>query len=332
MRAITYSRFGPANEVLTLEELAAPTPGPGELLVRVQVSGVNPSDVKLRANGRPGVTVSPTAKIIPHSDGAGVIEAVGAGVDASRIGERVWIWNGQWRRAFGTAAELIALPAEQAVRLPDNTSFEQGAVLGIPGLTATHAVLAEGSVAGKTVLVSGGAGTVGHLAVQIAKASGARVLATARGAAGLEAARSAGADQVFDYSAPDLADQIRQACDGGLVDRVVEVEFGQNAETIAAVIAEGGSIAAYGSAKAMSPVLPFYPLMFKAVRLDFVLVYLLNAEQRARAISALTELLEQDALDIRIAAVLDLAACAQAHDLVASGTRAGAVLVKVGTH
>ena len=165
MSAITYSRFGPASDVLTLQDLPTPSPKPGEVLVRLATSGVNPSDVKARAGGRPGVTEPPFPMIIPHSDGAGVVEAVGDGVDQSRVGERVWIWNGQWRRAFGTAAEYIALPSAQAVVLPENTSFGQGAVLGIPGLTATHAVLGGGSVQGQTVLVSGGAGTVGRLAV-----------------------------------------------------------------------------------------------------------------------------------------------------------------------
>ena len=198
MRAITYTRFGPASEVLTLQDLPTPSPNAGEVLVRLAVSGVNPSDVKARAGGRPGVTEPPFPTIVPHSDGAGVIEAVGEGVDSSRVGERVWIWNGQWQRAFGTAAEYIALPSGQAVTLPEKTSFHEGAVLGIPGLTATHAVLGGGSVAGQTVLISGGAGTVGRLAVQVAKASGAHVLATARGDDGIQAARSAGADHVFD--------------------------------------------------------------------------------------------------------------------------------------
>lgn len=329
MRAITYSRFGDASEVLTLEELPTPQPASGEVLVRIAVSGVNPSDVKLRARGRAGTTVSPTAKIIPHSDGAGVIESVGAGVDPARIGERVWIWNAQWRRAQGTAADFIALPAEQAVALPSNVSFEQGAVLGIPGLTATHAVLADGPVEGQTLLVSGGAGTVGRLAVQVAKASGAKVLATARGSAGLAAARSAGADHVFDYSDTDLAAQILETIGGAHVNRIVEVEFGQNAETNATVIAEHGTIAAYGSEKDRTPVLPYFPLMFKAVRLDFVLVYLLSQDQRSRAVAAMTALLERDALDLRIAEIFDLKDCAQAHDLVATGTRAGSVLVKI---
>jgi len=329
MRAITYSRFGPAADVLTLKDLPTPSPQAGEALVRLHASGVNPSDVKARAGGRPGVTEPPFPEIIPHSDGAGVIAAVGEGVDAGRVGERVWVWNGQWRRAFGTAAEYIAVPADQAVPLPDGISFDEGAVLGIPGMTATHVVLGGGSVEGKTVLVSGGAGTVGRLAVQVAKASGAQVLSTARGAKGLEAARSAGADHVFDYTSDDLATQILDATDGTLVDRIVEVEFGKNADTNAAVIVEGGTIAAYGSAKDMMPVMPFYPLMFKAVTLDLVLVYLLTPEVRGKAIAALTGLLDRNALDLRIAKVLDLADCAAAHDIVASGQREGAVILRV---
>ncbi|MEL6978031.1 MAG: NADPH:quinone reductase [Pseudomonadota bacterium] len=327
MRAITYDRFGAAAEVLALEAPPTPRPAPGEVLVRLRASGVNPSDVKARAGGRPGVVKPPFPKIIPHSDGAGVIEAVGDGVAASRIGERVWIWNGQWRRAYGTAAEYIALPQEQAVPLADRLSFEAGAVLGIPGLTACHAVLGGGSVEGRFVLVSGGAGTVGRLAVQCATASGARVLATARGAEGIDAAKSAGAEAVFDYTSPGLVDQILEATGGALIDRIVEVEFGRNAETNAAVIAEGGVITSFGSAKDMTPSIPFYPLMFKAVTIELVLVYLLSAEKRAAAIAALSELIDRDALEFRIAQTLPLADCAAAHDLVASGARAGSVIL-----
>ena len=329
MRAITYDRFGPAVDVLVLEDLPTPEPAPGEVLVRLQTSGVNPSDIRARAGGRPGVTEPPFPKIIPHSDGAGVIEAVGEGVSAARIGERVWIWNGQWQRAFGTAADYIALPAGQAVGLPETVSFEEGAVLGIPGLTAVHAVLGGGSVAGKTVLVSGGAGTVGHLAIQVAAASGATVLATARGKAGLTAAREAGAAHVFDYSSGDLAAQILDATNGALIDRIVEVEFGKNVQTNTQIIAERGTIAAFGSAKDMTPVLPFYPLMFKAVTLDLVLVYLLSDPERQAAIDNLTGLLETSALKFRISDLLGLEDCARAHDLIADGNRAGSVILKI---
>ena len=329
MRAITYDRFGAADAVLTMEDLPTPTPGPGEVLVRLHTSGVNPSDIRARAGGRPGVTKPPFPKIIPHSDGAGVVEAVGDGVSADRVGQRVWIWNGQWQRAFGTAADYIVLPADQAVGLPEAVSFEAGAVLGIPGLTACHAVLGGGPVDGRRVLVSGGAGTVGRLAVQVAAASGAEVLATARGAAGLAAARQAGATAVFDYSDEALADQILDATGGHPIDRIVEVEFGKNVETNAKIIAERGTIAAFGSAKAMTPVLPFYPLMFKAVTIDLVLVYLLAGPERATAIANLTDLLERGALDLRIARMMDLADCAKAHDIVAAGDRAGAVILRV---
>ncbi|MEM8798083.1 MAG: NADPH:quinone reductase [Pseudomonadota bacterium] len=327
MRAVTYEQFGSAEDVLQVTDLPTPNAGAGEVLVRLATSGVNPSDIRARAGGRPGVTKPPFPVIIPHSDGAGVIEAVGDGVDTARIGERVWIWNGQWRRAFGTAADYIALPSAQAVRLPDETSFEEGAILGIPALTACHAVLGGGSVQGKRVLISGGAGTVGRLAVQVAKAQGADVIATARGTDGLEAARTAGADHVFDYSDDGLADQILDATRGAPVERIVEVEFGKNAATNTKVIAEGGTIATYGSAKDMEPVLPFYPLMFKAVTIELVLVYLLSDEKRRIAIENVTKLLENKALDLRISKILNLDECAKAHDIIAQGERAGSVIL-----
>ena len=329
MRAITYERFGPATEVLKIEKLPTPDPQDGEVLVRLHASGVNPSDIRARAGGRPGVTKPPFPKIIPHSDGAGVIEAVGKGVDASRIGQRVWIWNGQWRRPFGTAAEYMAVPDVQAVSLPDHIPFATGAVLGIPGLTACHTVLGNGPVAGKTVLISGGAGTVGHLAVQVAAKSGAKVISTARGETGLAAARMAGAHTVLDYSDANLAERILDANDGQGVDQIVEVEFGQNVETNTAVISEGGNIVTYGSARNMTPTLPFYPLMFKAVTIETVLVYLLSAEQRAIAIQNLMSLLERNALDIRISRVFKLEQCADAHNAIDSGDRAGSIILEI---
>ena len=329
MRAITYSRFGPAAEVLSEEEIETPSPGPGEVLVRLKASGVNPSDCRVRAGGRPGVTAPPWPRIVPHSDGAGVIEAVGDGVPASRTGERVWVWNGQWQRPFGTAAEYIALPSAQAVALPDSVSFEEGAVLGIPAMTACHAVLGGGPVEGRTVLVSGGAGTVGHLAVQVAAASGAQVIAIARAEAAMAAAREAGAAAALDYTEPDLAGRILAATGGRPVDRIVEVEFGLNAATDAEVIAERGTIAAYGSARDMTPAMPFYPLMFKAVTLDLLLVYILSEAERAAATANLTALLEGGALSMRIFRTLPLSDCAAAHELIESGARQGSVILTV---
>lgn len=329
MRAITYDRFGPAADVLKLDDIPVPVTAPGEVLVRLHVSGVNPSDIRARAGGRPGVTEPPFPKIIPHSDGAGVIEAVGDGVPSNRVGERVWIWNGQWQRAFGTAAEYIVLPAEQAVALPEHVSFEQGAVLGIPGLTACHAVLGGGPVEGQTVLVSGGAGTVGRLAIQVAAASGARVLSTVRGEKAAAAAKAAGAEEVFDYSDERLADRILETTGGRTIDRIVEVEFGKNAETNTRIISERGTIAAFGSAKDMTPVLPFYPLMFKAVTIDLVLVYILSDAERRSTLANLTDLLDRNALSFQISDILPLEDCAKAHDMIAGGHRAGSVLLKI---
>lgn len=275
MRAIHYNAFGPASQVLSMTEHDTPHPAAGEVCVSLAFSGVNPSDVKARAGGRPGVTKPPFPQIIPHSDGSGVISAVGEGVEPTRIGERVWIWNGQWQRAFGTAASHITLPSEQAVALPENTDMETGAILGIPGLTAAHIVFGGGDVTGQTLLIHGGAGTVGYLAIQLAKWGGAHVIATAHGD-GIARCRHAGADVVLDYRATNLAEQVLAANNGQLVPRIIEVEFGHNIDTDTAVIAPNGTLAAYGSALNMTPALPFYPLLFKAVTIDIVLIYLLQ--------------------------------------------------------
>lgn len=328
MHAITYSAFGPASDVLKLQEVTTPEPGKGEVRVRLVYSGVNPSDVKARAGTRPGVTKPPFDLIVPHSDGAGVIETVGAGVATDRVGTRVWIWNGQWQRPFGTAATHICLPSDQAVPLPDDVSFETGAILGIPGLTAAHAVFGGGDIAGKSVLIQGGAGTVGLLAVQLAKSGGAHVIATARGD-GILAAKDAGADVVLDYTQTNLPQAILRANSGVPVDRIVEVEFGVNVATDAEVIAPNGTIAAYGSAKDMAPTLPFGPLLFKAVTVDIVLIYLLPPSERQAAIARLHAALSEGALACPVAEIHPLADTAKAHEAVEAGNRAGAILVDV---
>ena len=328
MQAMSYSRFGPAAEILEKVTMPTPTPQPGEVLVELAFSGVNPSDVKSRAGMAPGVSRPAFDRIIPHSDGAGTIVAVGAGVDPSRTGTRVWIWNGQWQRACGTAATHICLPQDLAVALPDAVTLETGASLGIPGLTACHAVFGGGTVAGQTVLVQGGAGTVGLLAVQLAKWGGAKVIATT-GAQGAQAARTAGADAVLDYSTPDLGAAILEANDGNFIDRIVEVEFGINAGTDAAVIKPNGVISAYGSAKAMTPELDFRPLLFKAATIDIQLVYLLPKPERDTAIASLHKALALGAMSIPVANTFPLQQCAQAHEAVEAGGRSGAILIDV---
>ena len=328
MQAIGYSAFGAARDVLQVHDVATPEPGAGEVIVELHMSGVNPSDVKARAGARPGVTKPAFPMIVPHSDGAGTVVAVGAGVDAARIGTRVWIWNGQWQRAFGTCASHIALPAQQAVEMPDHVTFETGAQMGIPGLTAAHAVFAAGEVRGKRVLVNGAAGTVGHLAAQLAVWGGAEVFATARGA-GLDRAKQAGAHHVFDYTAPDLSAQILAAA-GGSIDHVVEVEFGVNADMIAEVIAENGSVCAYGSAKNMRPEIPFYTMMFKAVTLHMALIYILPLDLRQAAIARLHAALGEGALNVPVSEVFSLDDAHLAHEAVEAGGRDGGILVRCG--
>jgi NADPH2:quinone reductase len=326
MKAAWYERNGPARQVLTLGALPDPVPGPGEVLVRMHLSGVNPSDVKSRAGARGGMAFP---RIVPHSDGAGVIEAVGPGVDKARVGERVWLWNGQWRRPFGTAAEKIALPAEQAVTLPDGVPFGAGACLGIPAMTAEACLFSDGPLQGKTVLVTGGAGAVGHYAIQLAKWGGARVIATAGRPETVAACRKSGADLVFDYKREKVADRVREATDGAGVDRIVEVEFGGNLETSLAVIKENGVIATYASMGAPTPALPFYPLMFKAATLRLVLVYILTPEARTRCIGNVTAALESGALTHLIAGRFPLDEIARAHEMVEAGNKLGQALVSI---
>ena len=325
MRAMIYEAFGAARDVLHLQELPDQRPGPGEVRVRLEFSGVNPSDVKSR-RGRPGLDRPAFDRIVPHSDGAGVIEAIGEGVDPVRLGQRVWIWNGQWLRPFGTAASHITLPEEQAVPLPDNVSSETGAILGIPGLTAAEAVFGGGDVSGQTVLISGGAGTVGLLAVQLAKWGGAKVIATCS-PRDTERVRAAGADVVLDYRAADLADQVLAANGGAPIPTVIEVEFGVNLPFNAAVIAPNGRLAVYGSAKDMEPKLPFFQLLFNAVTIDIILIYLLPLPERNARIAALHAALAAGALTCPVERVFPLSETAAAHEAVEAGGRQGAILI-----
>ena len=325
MQSVFYDHFGTAADVLTSQVFDTPAPAAGEVTVRLAFSGVNPSDIKSRA-GAPGVAKPAFAQVIPHSDGAGVIEAVGAGVDAARIGTRVWIWNGQWQRAFGTASTHITLPSEQAVALPNDISLETGAVLGIPGLTAAEAVFGGGDVKGKTLLVSGGGGTVGYLAVQLAVWAGATVITTCS-ARDRERLETVGAHTVLDYRSDTLGADILAANGGALVDRILEVEFGANVDMNAEVIGINGTIAAYGSQIEMTPTLPFRPFLFKAVTLDVILIYLLPLDARLGRIEKLHQALGEGALTCPVAQVYPLAECAAAHEAVLAGGRAGAILL-----
>jgi NADPH2:quinone reductase len=208
MRAAYYEKNGPAAEVLHVGEVETPQPGPGEVRVKLKTSGVNPSDVKTRAGMARKIAFP---RVIPQSDGAGVIDMVGEGVARSRVGERVWTWNGAWKRPFGTAAEYIVLPEAQAVRLPDAVSFEAGACLGIPALTAWHAIDIAGAKSGATLLIAGGAGAVSHYAIQFAKARGANVLTTVSSPEKAKVAREAGADVTIDYKTENVGERVKAA-------------------------------------------------------------------------------------------------------------------------
>jgi NADPH2:quinone reductase len=267
MRAALYERTGSAAEVLRVSEVERPEPGPGEVRVRLAVSGVNPTDWKSRA----GITARPIDGFqVPHQDGAGVIDAVGEGVDPGRLGQRVWVWLAAAGRRWGTAAEWTVLPGRQAVPLPAGTSFDLGACLGVPAMTAHRCLFADGPVDGRTVLVAGGAGAVGHYAVELAKWAGARVVTTVSTQEKADLAAAAGADVVVNYRDEDAAARIRREV--GRVDRVVEVALGANLDLDLAVTAPGGVVVCY-AATGDDPVLPVRPLMTQNLVLRFVLLY-----------------------------------------------------------
>lgn len=328
MKAAFYERLGPAREVLQVGDLPMPAPAAGEVRVRVEWSGVNPSDVKTRTGLRN--PVMPFPRVIPHSDGAGVIDAVGDGVPRDRVGQRVWLWNAAWGRAHGTASEFVCLPQAQAVPLPEGVSGEAGACLGIPALTALHAVLMDGGVAGRTVLVAGGAGAVGHYAVQMASRLGAaRVIASVSTPAKAELAHAAGADDVVLYKREPLVERIAAITGGMGVDRIIEVDLAANAEANLQMLRTGGECVVYGSGKSPIP-LPFFPLIAKNLQLKFFIVYNLAPEDRARAVAVLTRMLARGELAHNVAARVPLADIAAAHEWVERGEVAGNVVVRVG--
>lgn len=327
MRAAMYSQTGPAGEVLHIVEQARPEPAAGEVRVRIAWSGVNPSDVKSRAGTRSRTL--PFSRIVPHSDGAGVIDAVGEGVPPSRVGARVWIWNGAWGRADGTAAEWIVLPSAQAVTLPEGVPLDVGACLGIPALTACHAVAVDGGVAGKRVLVAGGAGAVGHYAVQMARLSGAAsVIATVSSEEKAAHARTAGADVVIDYRREDVIAKVMEATRNEGVDCIVEVDFAANAALDFALLAPEGRIVVYGSGASDISV-PFVPAILKNARLSFFIVYNLSPADRAAAVGQLHAWLQAGALQHTIALRLPLEQIAKAHEAVEAGRLIGNVVLRV---
>lgn len=326
MSAASYSRNGAAAEVLTVGTRDVPLPGAGEVLVRLHASGVNPSDWKVRKGGF-GRQLAHSL-VIPHSDGAGVVVQVGVGVARTRIGERVWVWNGQWNRPFGTAAQYIALPSEQVVPMSDSLTFEQAACLGIPASTAIQAVRLAMIESGMRVLVTGGAGSVGHYAIQLAKLRGASVITTVSSDEKARHALEAGADHVINYRSEDVGERIRAVTNGQGVDRVIEVDFTANAATYPACVAPHAKVVIYGMGQQQAT-LPTFWFMRNQVKLEFIFIYDITEADRAAGLRDLCTLLDSARLRHTVAAVLPLAEIARAHDLVEQGGVIGNVVLAI---
>jgi NADPH2:quinone reductase len=324
MRAGYYETNGPARDVLRLGDVETPRPGPGEVRVRLATSGVNPSDVKARSGTTRKIAFP---RVIPHSDGAGEIDMVGDGVAVARIGERVWTWNAQWLRPFGTCAQFVTLPSAQAVRLPARTGFDAGACLGIPAMTAAHAVARAGAAPGVTLLIVGGAGGVGHYAVQFAKRAGATVITTISSPVKAELARAAGADHTIDYRRDNVGDRVMTITAKKGVDAVVELDVAANARQLPQVLGERGKLVVYGTGAAAAEV----PLMFflrNSIRLEFVYVYELGAAERATALAAIGGALDAGLVS-NLGATFPLAETVAAHEAVEGGKMLGNVVIAI---
>jgi NADPH:quinone reductase len=316
MRAATFSHTGPAREVFSVVEVPTPEPGPGEVRVRLATSGVNPSDVK-RRGAAPAGKPAEFPLVIPHSDGAGTIDKVGPGVSGGRVGERVWALNAQFKRAFGTAAQYCVLPSAFALHLPDNVDFSVGACLGIPALTAYHAIMLDGSVRGKTLLVQGGAGAVGFYAIQFAKLDGATVITTVSSDEKAQRARSAGADHIINYRTDDRKLRVADITGGKGVDRIIEVDLKANAMTYPDLLVEHGKAVVYGSGAPPIAIPSFVPF---STTLEFILVYTLSDTQRSNHIAALDRLLTEGQLQHAIGEHFPLDRIAEAHEAVEAGS------------
>jgi len=325
MKAAWFESFGSARDVLLVGEQAEPQAAAGEVLVRLATSGVNPSDVKKRMGSAPNLLDQ--GPVIPHSDGAGMIEAVGEGVPAERVGERVWVYQAQHERRFGTAAQFVAVENRRAVNLPDNASFEVGACIGIPLMTAHRCVFADGPVDGQTVVVTGGAGRVGHYAVQWAAQAGAKVIATASSEADAAMCLDAGAVSVVNHREDDWAVQVVTANAGSRVDRVIDVEFGVNLPSVLDLIRTSGAIVTYGSTVITEPKLPFYQMMFMDLLLRLVIVYAMPESAKQAAIDDIGNALRENRLQHRVTHVVPLDEIVHAHELIEQGGFRGCVVV-----
>ena len=327
MKAVWFEETGSAEDVLKVGARCLKEPGEGEVLVKLYASAVNPSDVKKRAGAQPPGFEE--GYVIPHSDGAGVIESVGSGVSSERVGQRVWVYQAQFGRNCGTAAQYVCLPSPMAAPLPENTDFEVGACMGIPAMTAHRCVFNMGDPAGKTLLVTGASGRVGYYAAQWATLAGARVIGTAGSDERCIVAAQTGADEILNYRSEILTQRIEDITKGEGVDHIVDVEFGVNAQTSAAVLKNGGTISTYSSSLAPEPVIPFYPMMFKNITLNMVLVYNMPDDAKRQARDDIYDALENSRLKHRIAETWALEQTAKAHGSIEAGGCDGCVVVTI---
>jgi NADPH:quinone reductase-like Zn-dependent oxidoreductase len=325
MKAGWYEQFGTARDVLQVGDQPRPVAQRDEVIVAMASSGVNPSDVKKRAGAFPNLLDD--GLVIPHSDGAGIIESVGEGVPENRIGERVWVYQAQFQRRFGTAAQLVAINRKRAIPLPGNTSFEVGACLGIPAMTAHRCVFADGSVEGQSILVTGGAGRVGHYAIQWARQGGAKVIATASEEADEQSCLEAGASAVVSHRETGWSAEVLKVNSGNPLDRVIDVEFGANLDQTLDLIRTGGTIATYSSTQAPQPRLPFLKMMYLDLTVRMVIVYAMPETAKFEAVADLDRYLRDERLIHRVAHRVPLDEIARSHELIEQGGFRGCVVV-----
>lgn len=325
MKAAWYERNGAAAEVLVVGDLPTPTPATGEVRVQLRTSGVNPSDVKSRMARPLG-----GPRIVPHSDGAGVIDAVGEGVPTSRIGERVWLWNAQWQRPEGTSAQFVCLASAQAVVMPDDMSYEAGACMGIPGLTAMQAVRLAGDVRGQYILVTGASSAVGHYITQMLSQRGALVIGTVGNPAKAEHAKAAGAKHCIFYKTEDVVARVLELTQGQGVDAVIDMDFSTTAGWLAhGLVKHHGQVICYGSNPPPDISISFRPLLFASIGLKFFLVYDLTPADRQACLAQLTDMLQQKQFLHSIGAVFALTEIVKAHETVETGQTIGNVVLDI---
>lgn len=326
MQAVWYEKAGAAADVLQFGERPDPEPAEGEVRVKIAWSAVNPTDDKRRQNGR---EIDQFDYIIPNNDGSGVIDAVGDGVDNARVGERVWIFSAQAGRPFGTAADYVALPSRQAIRLPDSATLEDGACLGVPAVTAHRALFADGPIEGQTVVITGAAGRVNRYTVQMAKRAGAEVIATVGSDEKAEHVRGLGADHILDYKTDDIVAEVLRITDRKGVHRLVDVEFGANIGEAPKMMRPNGVITSFASGIEPNPTLPFYALMYTNITIRPLAIFGMPRPAQDEAIAHVTECLEAGALQHLVGRRVGLDDMVAAHEAIAAGAVFGCLLVEV---